>query len=72
MGVKFLSLRRVFFSKRKATLRHFTPSPQNRFPTPFNKSGSHSQLWYSLDVGPVHVIAMTPYAPFDHTSEQVR
>ncbi|KAK2079134.1 hypothetical protein QBZ16_002825 [Prototheca wickerhamii] len=45
-------------------------SYSNRFPTPFNKSGSHSQLWYSLDVGPVHVIAMTPYAPFDHTSEQ--
>lgn len=33
-----------------------------RFPQPFRESGSTSQLWYSKEVGPMHVVNLCSYA----------
>lgn len=34
-----------------------------RYPTPYAASGSASPSWWSLDVGPAHVIGLSSYAP---------
>ena len=35
----------------------------SRYPTPYAASGSASPLWWSMDVGPAHVIGLSSYAP---------
>jgi len=35
-----------------------------RYPNPHSRAGSDSFLWYSFDVGSVHVVAMCSYAAF--------
>jgi hypothetical protein len=34
-----------------------------RYPTPYAAAGSASPLWWSLDVGPAHIIGLSSYAP---------
>uniref|UniRef100_A0A1D1ZTK8 Purple acid phosphatase n=1 Tax=Auxenochlorella protothecoides TaxID=3075 RepID=A0A1D1ZTK8_AUXPR len=41
-----------------------------RFPANSEASGSASPLWHSHDVGPVHVVFLTSYAPYDEGTEQ--
>ncbi len=50
---------------------HATPMVQTRFPANSEASGSASPLWHSHDVGPVHVVFLTSYAPYDEGTEQV-
>ena len=35
----------------------------SRYPTPYAASGSASPLWWSLDLGPAHVVGLSSYAP---------
>lgn len=48
----------------------FLPSPQTRFPANAAASGSSSPLWYSQNVGPMHIAFVTSYAPYDQSSAQ--
>jgi len=43
-----------------------------RYPMPFRSSGSVSNLWWSRDIGPVHVIALCSYAGTTRSSLQHR
>lgn len=45
-------------------------SPQTRFPANAAASGSDSPLWYSQNVGPMHITFITSYAPYDQASAQ--
>lgn len=47
-------------------------SSQTRLTSNHWKSGSTSPLWYSMDVGPVHVVFLTSYADYGPGSKQVR
>ena len=42
----------------------------NRNPVPHTQSGSDSPLWYSVDVGPAHMIYLTNYDSFTEGSDQ--
>ncbi len=41
-----------------------------RNPTPHNQSGSSNPLYYSVNVGPAHMIYLTSYDDFSVTSPQ--
>lgn len=41
-----------------------------RFPPPHAAAGSPSPLYYSVNVGPVHLVFITSYAPYHETSDQ--
>ena len=43
-----------------------------RYPMPFRQSGSLSNLWWSRDIGPVHVVSLCSYAATHRTSLQYR
>ena len=43
-----------------------------RYPMPFRQSGSVSNLWWSRDVGPAHVVALCSYAATDAASLQYK
>ena len=43
-----------------------------RYPMPYEASGSSSNLWWSRDIGPVHVVALCSYAATSHESLQYR
>ena len=42
----------------------------SRNPVPHTQSGSDSPLWYSVDVGPAHMIYLTNYDTFTEGSDQ--
>ena len=42
----------------------------NRNPVPHTQSGSDSPLWYSVDVGPAHMIYLSNYDSFVEGSDQ--
>ena len=43
---------------------------ENRYPNPHSRSGSASFLWYSFDVGSVHVVTLCSYAAYGADSLQ--
>ena len=43
-----------------------------RYPNPHKASHSDSPLWYSLEVGPVHLVVLCSYADFTNGSIQAR
>ena len=43
-----------------------------RYPMPFRQSGSVSNLWWSRDIGPAHVVSLCSYAATDAASLQYR
>ena len=43
-----------------------------RYPMPFRQSGSVSNLWWSRDIGPAHVVSLCSYAATDAASLQYK
>ena len=43
-----------------------------RYPVPHKRSGSSSNLWYSFDVGAVHMVVLTPYAAYERGTPQYK
>ena len=41
-----------------------------RYPMPFRPSGSVSNLWWSRDIGPTHVVSLCSYAATDPVRRQ--